>query len=229
MQQRLAGSGLEVEFVEALDGRQVDRRDYPTASELSDGELGCYLSHVAVWRRLADSDRDCAIVLEDDVELSSDLAAQCAEFSSLPERPDMVRIASVKKPVGIEIRTLASRRRVLLPTEHPSGCQGYWLTRSGAEKFLRCLSTPSIAIDCAIDRYWRHDLCLFLLDPPAVKEQAGLASTIGVRSHNHRRNRLARKLEEWQRRLAVRRILSKILGKPEADEQRHPQRAPSRT
>ncbi|NGY06735.1 glycosyltransferase family 25 protein [Solimonas terrae] len=216
MDRQLAGLGLEVEFVDALDGRRLDRREHPTASGLLDAELGCYLSHLAVWRRLIASGRDCAIVLEDDAVVAPDLAAQCAEFSGLPERPDMVRISSVKQPAGIEIRKLASGRRVLLPTEHPSGCQGYWLTRDGARKFLDCLSRPRIAIDCALDRYWRYGLRVFLLDPPAVRERSGIASTIGERSRNHRRNRIARKFEKWQRHFAVRRILARLRRRPQA-------------
>ncbi len=69
---------LDVEFIEGVDGRQLSdgerrsRFDYKKCVELigrepNNGELGCTLSHRRCYETLLDSDRDYALILEDDI------------------------------------------------------------------------------------------------------------------------------------------------------------------
>ena len=69
---------LDVEIVEAVDGRRLSREEknslfdcrrfiWRYAREPLSGEIGCTLSHRECYRRLLESDDEYALVLEDDV------------------------------------------------------------------------------------------------------------------------------------------------------------------
>jgi glycosyl transferase family 25 len=204
MSAKLAGSNAVVEFVDAVEGSTVDRHLYPMADGLSDGEVGCYLSHVSVWQTLLESTHEFALVLEDDVVLKDELVDLCNDFSRLPFEVDLIRISSLKKAKGIDAWPLESHR-LLIADMHPSGSQGYWLSRQGAVKLLAGMSAPSQELDKALDRCWQSRMQAFLLDPPAVYEEPTSTSLISKRSSRQRPGWVARRLEGWRRRIANRR------------------------
>lgn len=207
MSERLRGAGLDFEFFDAVDGRAVDRSQYPSARSLLDGELGCYLSHVAVWRHLAQSDLDSLLVLEDDVEFNPDLLQVCIELAQLPMDAHLVRLSSLVTPAGRAVAQLSSGLRLLVPDCHPSGSQGYWMTRSGALRMLDVWSTPRRPIDKVLDRYWSAGVMTLLADPPVVRQDAEHGSEIGERQGGrHRPSRFWRKVERWRRRRVVERM-----------------------
>lgn len=84
-EQRLAAAPmLDVEFIEAVDGRamsEAERRkafDYERFAQRkhclpTPGEAGCALSHYKVWQRIADGNDDVVLVLEDDITFIGDL------------------------------------------------------------------------------------------------------------------------------------------------------------
>jgi Glycosyltransferase family 25 (LPS biosynthesis protein) len=73
---------IAYEVLDGVDGRelsdeQVAELVLPEAN-LSRGMIGCNLSHIAAYRRLVESDRDVALVLEDDARLAADVPALLA-------------------------------------------------------------------------------------------------------------------------------------------------------
>lgn len=100
MARKLDGSRFTMEFVNAVEGSTVNRSVYPMADGLSNGEVGCYLSHVEVWKRLSESDHESALILEDDVLFKSDTDALCNAFSLLPFEVDLIRMSSLKQAKG---------------------------------------------------------------------------------------------------------------------------------
>ena len=74
-------SRLETEFVgvDGADIRRVLGQSSRHRQDLSDGEVGCALSHVEVCRRIVDQELEFGVVVEDDVVLPKD-------FDSLVER-----------------------------------------------------------------------------------------------------------------------------------------------
>lgn len=201
MSHKLAQLGMSVEFFDAIKGSTINRVLYPMAAGLSDGEVGCYLSHRSVWKLLAESGFECALVLEDDVRLQGDLDIICDHFSLLPFDVDLIRLSSLKKAKGIEAFTVGARR-LLIADMHPSGSQGYWLSRKGALNLLAHMNEPSQELDKALDRCWCFGLHAFLLDPPAVCEEADSISSISSRSSRRKPSWLKRRLEGLRRKIA---------------------------
>lgn len=78
--------GLNYTLVEAVDGRQLSQKQLDEASirflpgytdpyhnrPMTHGEIGCFLSHYSIWRRMLDADEDLerVIVFEDDVRFT---------------------------------------------------------------------------------------------------------------------------------------------------------------
>lgn len=76
----LQKTGLEYEFITAVDGRDLDLND-PTIidsaliakNSFPAGTAGCALSHLRTYQKIIADDLDVALILEDDVILPADL------------------------------------------------------------------------------------------------------------------------------------------------------------
>lgn len=74
MHAHLSGLGLAFEIIDAVDGRtlapeQVDAI-MPKGTPLSLGDLGCYLSHMSIYKRMVAEGIGLALILEDDASLN---------------------------------------------------------------------------------------------------------------------------------------------------------------
>ena len=88
MEVQLAGSGLDYEFIEGVEGRELPASSRAALVDeaavarfprwLKPGTIGCILSHRLVLERIAAADEGPALVLEDDAVLSDDLAGLTA-------------------------------------------------------------------------------------------------------------------------------------------------------
>lgn len=209
MTRRLQSLGLEAEFVPAVDGEQLCKDELHPAPEptLSPGEVGCYLSHVRCWQAVVDGQLAHAVVLEDDVLLSTDFAEVLAELAVRQLPFDAIRLSALMPVRGLRVASLPGGYNFILPNKNPSGCQGYFVSLTGAKRLLARLSVPRQPVDNAMDRYWKYNLCIPVLFPCVVKEDTTGASTIcGRMADGQRKNfrrHLARVWESKRRKLRV--------------------------
>ena len=78
------GALREIETAERTGFRE---RHY----ELTRGAVGCYLSHMAVWERLLQSDRDVAMVCEDDAKLDTQVLQTLQQArATIPDNWDIL-------------------------------------------------------------------------------------------------------------------------------------------
>ncbi len=102
MESQLAAlpDGFRIEWIRAVDGRALSeteiRADYDpaiavrtTGRPLNRGEIGCALSHRAIYRRMIEVQEPFAVVLEDDVALGEEFPEVCLALAQQvdPERP----------------------------------------------------------------------------------------------------------------------------------------------
>lgn len=182
MERQLSRFGRSVEFFPAIEGATLRLGNAPEIrdSSLSAGELGCYLSHVEIWRRIVRDSIEHALVLEDDVTLDDELMSVCEQILSAPLRFDLVRLSRLCEAVGKPMATLPCGRQLLLPSKAPDGTQGYLVNREGAERLLDTIATPSAAIDFRLNQYWENKLRVLLLREPVVHHDASMESTISA-------------------------------------------------
>lgn len=178
----LKAIGLEFEFFDAVDGRSLDHKTYvaPDAPwELLPGEVGCYLSHLGVWRKVVNERVEVSLVLEDDALFDASALLVIDACINSAQGWDAIRLSSIEKQVGLVVRNLVDDFKLILPTKSPSGLAGYLIRHSGAERMLAAYSKILMPIDTAVDEYWRHALNIPLISPAVIHHRQGLVSTIG--------------------------------------------------
>lgn len=119
------------------------------------GEYGCYRSHLKALSIFLSTGDPLAIIVEDDIQLRSDLVAQAdAAFQALPQA-DVIKLLNHRivwfkrfatSSLGIDIGRAA---------HGPQGSTAcYAVTRLGAEKLVKRLARMEYPWDIALERGW---------------------------------------------------------------------------
>ena len=132
------------------------RRDHEELD--SAGGVGCYLSHVALWRKTLEQKEPYTIVFEDDavipVGFTERLHAAMKEVTLLPDHPDMWSFSYIHEyyydSKGRPMPT-AEKQNLYGPwvTNVCTTFTGYFLTKRGAQRLLENV----FPIDMHIDMY----------------------------------------------------------------------------
>jgi glycosyl transferase family 25 len=200
MERLVAQLGLEVEFVPAVDGRRLtadqrarydrDRTRSIYGCDMTDAEIGCYLSHFGVYEKMAAERIDVAVVLEDDIECDGDLADLIRDLAAQREPAwTVVRLQSTKstlsdpktaKTRGETLAHIRGRSLCRVGTSVLGGC-GYIIRRPAAEAMLKYGRRIFMPIDQTLDRYWENGISPVVLRPFPIRQAESFESTIGVR------------------------------------------------
>lgn len=138
---------------------------------LSQGEVGCFASHLAALATFARDGAENAwlLVMEDDVVL--DLGF------------DFAAAARVAQEAGIDYLRLYGRflmrfrhvawfldRQIVRFRGRPLGTQAYLISRAGARAFVASVEGIERPVDHEIDRYWANGLGCYAIYPhPAIE------------------------------------------------------------
>lgn len=63
---------------------------------LSPGQIGCAMSHLAIYRRMIEQDLDCALVVEDDVVLPADIHGILQAITPMLRRGEVIQLNNWK-------------------------------------------------------------------------------------------------------------------------------------
>lgn len=189
----LHAAGVAFERFEAVDGRslapeELSRLYDPAANArrfrhpLITPEIGCYLSHLALWERLAASDAPGLVILEDDLAASRDLGAVLDALAQEPPSAwDMVKLFSLDPaPRMLEARPLCPGYSIGRPWRIPSTTLGYAIRREAAARLAATALPIARPIDEDHKFFWEHGLTIALVTPPplSIGEEAAEAGTI---------------------------------------------------
>jgi glycosyl transferase, family 25 len=161
--QRLAGvseqfdaAGVSFERVSAVDGELlpletlaaviVSRPDY---RPLTPSEIGCMLSHRAIWQHIATGTDSFAAIFEDDIHLAVSGANCLKEPSWIPPNSDLIKLEAYSQKVWIGRRhTSASANHSLarLWSTH-WGTAGYIVSRHCAARLVKATNKFSVTAD----------------------------------------------------------------------------------
>ncbi len=192
MTKRLAKVGLTPIFFEAVDGYQLDipnladydgekRRRY-FGKDLKAGEIGCLLSHRAIYEKMVTDKIPCALILEDDVFLADNFKDVIEDLQGCSVPWDLIRFVGHGKVFDIGYRSLASLRHgydiTRVPTS-PSGAYAYLLTQEAAKRLLHFMHRNWIPVDIIHSRAWQTCLETLLIHPSPVTPDLEGPSTIG--------------------------------------------------
>jgi glycosyl transferase family 25 len=165
------------------------------------GELGCYLSHVAVMREFLSSDAEFALVLEDDVLLHPSLPAALEGLAGHPDRWDMVKLSGVHSGTPVPVLQLGAGQQLSVMLSRCTGSSAYVLNRRAAAAYAQSLLPMSLPYDHVFDQGWRFGLKVRLATPTPCGHDDRIASTIVAPPGPSRKFRWTRRLPAYAYRL----------------------------
>lgn len=212
MAKRLNPLRVSYTFFKAVNGHALDidtlpdydkmRRRLYFGRDLSKGEIGCLLSHRAVYQHMVDNNIERAIVLEDDVHIDPGFPQVVRDILQSPVKWDVIRFLAYEKvqKIGRDIFTLPTltgegKPHVLarIPTTS-GGAYGYMLTQHAAREFLRHMQKNALPVDILHGYVWRTGLETFILRPSPVAADLENESTIGLSRYDKKSQ-----LSGWQK------------------------------
>lgn len=171
----LAKTDVDYEFVDAVDGRELDLSDTTVVDQAAttDGSLGdspaavpcgvgCALSHLNVYRKILADGRDRALVLEDDAVLPAALGPLADSVAANMSGAEVVllKFHHDLAPCRVTKQGLVSlpASRLLVRPADPrilaSAC-GYVITREACERMVQSILPVRVKAD-AWDYFRRH-------------------------------------------------------------------------
>lgn len=130
------GTLLEADRLEAFRDSTANPDDWLP------GEIGCFLSHLEVWERIAAGNAPYGIVLEDDIHVSPDLGRLFESTAWIPADADIVRLEA-NRPMRLSKGRAISElpgRQVFRAHSGTSGSAAYIISKRAAE---RLRNTPT--------------------------------------------------------------------------------------
>ncbi len=201
----LDACGVDYHFFEAIDLNR-DRNRYfhhcderrfqvHTGRTPTTGELGCFASHLMLWRtcRLLD---EPLVILEDDLRPRADFGDALELVGRLVRQLGFIRLQDhrdcLRQPVVDD-----GQRQLGYCLRYPHGSAAYAISPRVADAFIRRSRVFHAPVDVFIKRFWAHAQPLYALSPaPVTTGTAGLRSTIPGRDRPRRGIRVS-----WRRRL----------------------------
>lgn len=189
---RLRALGLDWERLPAVDGRRLDPshealvdREAQAARGLriSPGEVGCWLSHRAAQRRIAEGPEDLALILEDDLDVHEALPGVLARIEQgAAGRFDVVYLHRYRlKRRYSPVRRLGGGHTLGFVRPVDSGTLAYVMTRDAAERYIERVPRMVHIADHALYQGWVHGLVVCSIDPPVVLHRDEGRSSIAAR------------------------------------------------
>lgn len=149
--------------------------------DLTQGEIGAYLSHRMAWQEFLDSGNALCCFLEDDVELQPRFAEGLTVLCTHADQWGIVRLYGIFPRVHRNVFEFMRECWLIDYFYQPSGLQGYVLNRATAQQLLAHTKEMFCAIDDMVDRDWEHRLRIYGVEPCLVRENQEFISSIGSR------------------------------------------------
>jgi glycosyl transferase family 25 len=187
MQAQASELGLAFERVRAIDGT----RQLPgwmvsqfidgcgqVRGGLSEGEVGCYASHLLVMSTIVERRLEAAIVLEDDAILDQDFEqAACAAVRAAPAGWECIHLSTDFKKAAFPVAGLGLGRSLVRYKRLPVNSLCYVVSLAGAAKLLEARRRVR-PFDLEFRLAWQTGLEMFGTYPALARANQRLETTI---------------------------------------------------
>ncbi|MDF1608324.1 glycosyltransferase family 25 protein [Hoeflea sp. YIM 152468] len=159
---------------------EFDTKGYRTlhGRGFHDGEIACYLSHIACLRAFLASPAEHALILEDDGRLPDDLAAIVRAAIAEADEWDILRLSTVNSGIRVPYRKIDATRSLAIALTREKGAGGYVVNRRCAEVFLKRLLPIRVAWDIAFDIEYLMGLRSVFVVPVPIDQNTGMETQI---------------------------------------------------
>ncbi len=172
--------GLAFEFFDAVEGAQLangetaqvydaERNTRLYKHPLTRPEIGCTLSHLALWQRIAAGESGGAFILEDDFEASPDLPAILTAISTANLENAMIKLFASRPAKGTNIGPITAGHWLVMPDHIPGQTLGYAVDRVAAGKLASGILPMARPVDMEIKHWWQFDVPVLSVEPSPLK------------------------------------------------------------
>ncbi|MDX3774630.1 glycosyltransferase family 25 protein [Chromatiaceae bacterium AAb-1] len=177
------GKNLSAEQVDACYDRTLNKSKF--RRPLSPGEIGCYLSHRALWQKMVDDNIPVAVILEDDIEISAGFVQALQQLSRLSNW-DMIKISDDRNGQGEQRLKLDDTYTLVNFRKVPNCTTAYAITLQGAKKLLsrKKFFRP---VDVDLQFYPELDFTVYSILPYVVRSSPRFVSEINAMSGGTRK------------------------------------------
>jgi glycosyl transferase family 25 len=175
---QLDAYSLPFDRIEAVNGDSLDStiinnlynfNDSSYHKHMTNGELGCYLSHVRAWQKIVDEQLDYAVILEDDILLQENIQGGLEAIEYIQQPWDIIKLAEVSAKRKVVHQIPVGDFSLVTYNKVPSRTCAQVVSLSGAKKLLAASSSINRPIDIELQYWWECELSVFGLKPYIVK------------------------------------------------------------
>ncbi len=132
-------------------------------------EIGCYLSHYALWKSIAEDGLPGAIILEDDFQASSALPAVLSDLCRLRLSNCLIKLDAYKKVRGALIADLSGGTQLIFPNRVPALSMGYLIDRQAAANLVAKTQPFGRPVDIDLKHWWEFNVSVLAVQPALLR------------------------------------------------------------
>jgi len=208
-QEELAKQGLQADRFPATDGKAMTDAELEEGATwwarhfCTPGMIGCFMSHLRIWKAVVAQGLECVIVFEDDVvphnNFKHSIKAVLEELEALPDGWDICLLGAIgcvnpiREPLHMRFyelgpgggrpapkgsRTRSLSDHIFVP-RRPAGTHAYMVSKSGAQKLAKQLPKARYHVDLAA--WSRREINLVAARPFLATQrfdEGGASSTV---------------------------------------------------
>lgn len=182
-QEQLSALGLDFEYIDAVDGRimspSIKAANYDAAANatkfkrpLTDGEIGCYLSHKVAWG-IAAQEKQPIVVLEDDFCLSDHFKPFLSKLPKHSLNECLLKLDGKNSHSAPATEDRSGETSVEIKNYKviPPYTTGYVIGPRAAERMLKARQTFFRPVDIDIKHSWEHRVAVLGVAPILVHQR----------------------------------------------------------
>lgn len=135
---------------------------------LTPGEIGCFLSHLRCWQLIEERGLDCALILEDDVDLHEACTPErllaLAASAQGPVPWDVLKVTRLRRGART-VATLGQGLALCQGGQGPEDAAAYMVSRRGAAKLTPQREHLLRPVDFDFKHTWERDLVVLSAQP----------------------------------------------------------------
>lgn len=169
--------GFKFSFFDAIDGRGKQPQDfeeydkqnflYNYGRPASAGEIGCYLSHLALWRYCEQLNKTL-LILEDDAIIEENFIDSLALLNEA-KNLNFVRLQKCDRSSKYYSVCTDGKLSIVKYIKSPQGLLGYLIRPSCAKALVEAGSRIRYPVDVFVRKFWQHKQPIYGLKPPVVR------------------------------------------------------------
>lgn len=202
---KLDALGIDFQRVSAVDGSKISEEQkkellYPIdhfetkvrfTRELTNGEIGCFLSHRECWKRLLDSDEKWALIMEDDIDISSRAQEYLKSEDWIPNGVKICQLSAQKRIIDGKIavgscKVVSEVACLVIPVDPPPlGTMAYLISREAAQLAVSMSDKLPAPVDNFLFSYWFYFSRIvptYRISPVLVVPASNTDSVVGDRT-----------------------------------------------